>query len=302
MIGALRCAGVLLAAVCCWACARSERRAPPGAASASAARPVTSATRAAGVSCGGPGCRRFATPASAFRAILSPDLRVLAVGEAHARKDTRVRSTAARFKDELLPLLRGNASHLVLEIWVQSGKCGEVEARVREQQRPATAQQAPHNLDEFVALGTRAKALGIAPQALVPDCSEYAAISRAGAEDIARMLEMIRARTERIVVRLLDAQDRDAGERGLIVAYGGALHNDLKPRPGREPWSFGPALSRRTAERYVELDLIVPELIQDNEAWRAQPWYAHYAAFEAGRDTLLYNPAPGSYALIWPRQ
>jgi len=61
-------------------------------------------------------------------------------------------------------------------------------------------------------------------------------------------------------------------------------------------------LARRTAGRYVELDVIVPELVKDTEAWRAQPWYAHYDATEAGAHALLYNPAPGSYALILPRQ
>ncbi|HEY6559237.1 MAG TPA: hypothetical protein VI072_18260 [Polyangiaceae bacterium] len=265
---------------------------------------MPSAARAAETapeSCGGAGCRVFTTPAAAFMTVLARDPRVLAVGEAHAQKDTRVRSTTARFMEDLLPLLRGRASHLVLEIWLQTGKCGKVEHRVREQQRPVVAQQAPQNLDEFVALGTRAKALGIEPQALVPSCSEYDVISKAGAGDIARMLEMISARTERDLVRLLD-QQADGGRPGLIVAYGGALHNDVEPRPGREAWSFGPALARRTAGRYVELDVIVPELVKDTEAWRAQPWYAHYDATKAGAHALLYNPAPGSYALILPRQ
>jgi hypothetical protein len=301
---AVRLAGVLLVAVSCAACARPEGNARQTTAASATPAASAQALEAAveGAACGGAGCRRFTTPAQALRAVLAENPRVLAVGEAHAQQGIRVRSAAARFKDELLPLLRGRATHLVLEIWLQTGKCGKVERRVREQQRPVVTSQAPQNLDEFVALGTRAKALGIEPHALVPSCQEYDVISKAGASDIARMLEMITARTERDIVRLLDAGERDAGRSGLIVAYGGGLHNDVEPRTGREAWSFGPALTRRTAGRYVELDLIVPELIKESEAWRAQRWYAHYDATQAGASTLLYNPAPRSYALILPRQ
>lgn len=306
MNAAIRLAGVLLVAVSCAACARPKRGAPETTAAPAASAPAASATAAEasveGAACGGAGCRRFTTPALALRAVLHDNPRVLAVGEAHAQKETRVRSATARFTDELLPLLRGRATHLVLEIWLQTGKCGKVERRVREQQQPVVTRQAPQNLDEFVALGTRARALGIEPHALVPSCPEYDAISKAGAGDIARMLEMITERTERDIVRLLDAEERDAGRPGLIVAYGGGLHNDVQPRAGRKAWSFGPALTRRTAGRYVELDLIVPELIKDSEVWRAQRWHAHYDAARAGASTLLYNPAPRSYALILPRQ
>jgi hypothetical protein len=60
-----------------------------------------------------------------------------------------------------------------------------------------------------------------------------------------------------------------------VLAYGGALHNDTAPRPQRAAWSFGPELMQRTGGRYIELDLIVADYIQDNDAWRSLPWYAH---------------------------
>ncbi|HMJ11885.1 MAG TPA: hypothetical protein VK524_10755 [Polyangiaceae bacterium] len=286
------------------ACARAERSAPLAESSAepapSAAKPhaAASVTEREPSSCGA-GCQAFATPQAAFAAVLARDLRVLAIGEAHAQKGATARSATARFSELLLPQLRARASHLVLEIWVQTGKCGAVERRVEQQQQPVVSGQAPQNLNDFVALGTRAKALGIEPQPLVPSCAEYDAIGKAGAADIARMLEMISRRTQRDIVRLLDAQERvDAGAK-WIVAYGGALHNDLRPRPGREAWSFGPALARRTAGHYVELDLVVPEFVKDTEVWRAQPWYAHFKAAPRGDRTLLLNPSPDSYALVF---
>ena len=87
----------------------------------------------------------------------------------------------------------------------------------------------------------------------------------------------------------------------LVLLYGGALHNDLAPRAGREAFSFGPELKAHTGGRYVELDLIVPEFIKDTETWRALPWYSHFDPKRAPEKTTLYNPSPGSYVLIFPR-
>jgi hypothetical protein len=94
----------------------------------------------------------------------------------------------------------------------------------------------------------------------------------------------------------------DAGARRMIVAYGGAMHNDgAKIRPGHEPWSYGPRIAKRTgAQGYVELDLVVPEFVKDSDAWKAQPWYPHYQRGAQGQKTLLFTVAPGSYALVFP--
>ena len=56
----------------------------------------------------------------------------------------------------------------------------------------------------------------------------------------------------------------------LVVAYGGAMHNDLLPREGRADFSFGPSLAEATGGQYVELDLVIPEQIKDTDAWRAR--------------------------------
>jgi hypothetical protein len=78
------------------------------------------------------------------------------------------------------------------------------------------------------------------------------------------------------------------------------MHNDLSPREGRESTSFGPRLKKYTGGRYVELDIIVPEYIKDNDAWRALPWHAHYDRAKLGQRTVLFNPEPGSYVLVFP--
>jgi hypothetical protein len=87
----------------------------------------------------------------------------------------------------------------------------------------------------------------------------------------------------------------------MVVLYGGALHNDLAPKPGREPWSFGPDLARATGGRYVELDVFVPESIQDTESWRAFAWYSRYDPAAHGGGAVLFRTAPSTFTLIFPR-
>lgn len=223
---------------------------------------------------------------------------MLAIGEAHAQSDgPKSASSTRRFMDALLPRLAPRASDLVIELWLANGSCGKLEKQVQKQQEVVTAPQAANNQNEFLELGHRAKALGIMPHALVPSCEQYQKIAGAGAADIAEMLVMIKAVTETDVKELLAKRAPDR----LIVAYGGAMHNDLVPRAGREDFSFGPALSAATSERYVELDLVVPEQIKDTEAWRSLPWHAQYSQEKAGRDAYLYSWAPHAYALLFPK-
>jgi hypothetical protein len=268
--------------------------------SASVAAAVTAPVAAAPPfrDCGELGCKAFPSASAAFDYVLSEKPRVLAVGEAHAQGDAaQSDSSTKRFMDALLPRLAPRATDLVIELWLANGSCGKVEQKVRKQQSAVTAPQAATNQNEFLELGHRAKALGIMPHALVPSCEQYQKIAGAGAADIEEMLAMIKG------VTLHDVQDllaKRAPDR-LVVAYGGAMHNDLTPRQDREDFSFGPELSRATGGQYVELDLVIPEQIKDTEAWRALPWYAHYSREKAGTDAYLYSWAPHAYALFFPK-
>lgn len=249
--------------------------------------------------CGELQCKAFATAADAFTFVLREQPRVLAVGEAHAQSDgPKAASSTRRFMDGLLPHLAPRASDLVIELWLANGSCGKVEQKVAQQQGEVTAPQAASNQNEFVELGHRAKAAGIMPHALVPSCEQYQKIAGAGAADIGEMLTMLKSVTARDVQELLAKR----GPERLIVAYGGAMHNDLTPRAGREDFSFGPELARATQDRYVELDLVIPEQIKDTDAWRALPWYPHYSREKAGKEAYLFSWAPHAYALLFPRE
>jgi hypothetical protein len=246
----------------------------------------------------GAGCKAFRNAEAAFDHVLLENPRVLAIGEAHAQSaGPKLASSTKRFTDALLPRLAPRATDLVIELWVANGSCGKVEQKVQKQQEAVTAPQAGTNQNEFMELGHRAKALGIMPHALVPSCEQYRKIAGAGAGDIEEMLVMLKVVTARDVRALLSKRDPER----LIVAYGGAMHNDLVPRPGREGFSFGPELATATADRYVELDLIIPEQIKDTETWRALPWYSRYSVEESGSDAYLLTWAPHAYALVFPK-
>jgi len=246
--------------------------------------------------CGAMPCELFDSPEAAFDRVLEASPLVLGIGETHAQRgDPPVPSATKRFGDTLLPRLRGKARDIILEIWVANGSCGrKTEKQVATQQKAVTETQAASNQSEFFQLGNVAKANQIFPQALVPSCTDYARILDAGAGDIGAMLEMIGRVAGDSVLAALEKK------RGMVVAYGGALHNDLSPGVGREAMSFGPRLARETHDRYVELDLIVPELVKDTDAWKSLAWHPHYKRALQGSKAILFLPRPGSYVLVFP--
>jgi len=252
--------------------------------------------------CGELGCLLFDSPEEALSAILAERPQVLAVGESHAPKGSEgVSSTTKRFTEAFLPLIGDKASDLILEIWVPDPKCNKEQvAKVDKEAKEVTKNQAATNQNEFVTLGKKAESLGIRPHVLVPSCDEYDKIVKAGPDSIVAMLELITRHTADLAEKIL-ARNKKTGVDKIVLTYGGALHNDLSPRAGRESWSFGPTLSEHTGKRYIELDLIAPEFIQDSESWRALPWYSHFDREAHPKKTTLFQPEKGSYVLIFPR-
>ena len=260
--------------------------------------PAATNTVASFRDCGELSCKAFPSVAAAFDHVLAEAPRVLAIGEAHAQRTGPRVSTARRFMEELLPRLTPRASDLVIELAVPPGNCKKVEQQVRKKTEEVTESQAATNQNEYFELGKRAKELSIQPHALNPTCEQLDKITQAGDGDILALLSMVRELAQHDISQLLSrrAQDR------LIVAYGGGVHNDLLPREGRQDFTFGPELSKLTGDRYVELDLVVPEQIKDNEVWRSLPWYSHYSREKAGPEAYLYSWAPHAYVLMFPKE
>lgn len=284
--------------------------AAPPVASASApspaAAPSVSATAHAtspksGRPCGALDCRLFDTPEDALAAVLESKPLVLGIGEAHAQKGMEgIDSAAKRFTERFLPAMKDRASDLVVELMLPPKGCKPAEQKVRTQQKEVTKQQAETNQSEYVTMGDAARKLGVIPDALRPSCDDLERTAKAGDGAIATMLENI-ARLAGTKAKELLARNQKLGAGKMVILYGGALHNDVTPKAGRESWSFGPELMKATGEKYVELDVFVPESILDTDSWKAMPWYAHYDRAAHGGATALFKTGPSSWALIFPK-
>jgi hypothetical protein len=256
-----------------------------------------------GVPCGALDCMQYDSPLDAFLQALAAagDPLVLGVGEAHAPKGATAASAARRFTGELLPALAGRASDLLLELMMPPGGCVDAVAEVRREQEPVTSRHAEADADEYVALGERARALGIVPDMLRPTCADMDAIQHAGADVIDLSLTTIARLSGAQAARLADRDARSDADRGKIVLlYGGALHNDLSPPPESARWSYAPALDAHVGGRFAAIDLVVPEFIGLDEAWARLPWWPHYDKGRLGRKATLFRTGPQSFVLVFP--
>lgn len=286
------------------ASSRAPASASPGAPPAAASSAAVTAVPDGPFACGALTCRSFASPQKALAWVIEQDKpRVLAFGESHAQKGSeKVRSTTSHFTGELLPLLEGKASALVLELWVADGKCGkEKEKKVAEAQKPVTSGQAESNQNEFVTLGEKSKSLGIVPFILRPSCEEYDRIQAAGDNAVLEMLTMITRNMKSKVEKLFAEAEKKKPGAMMVLTYGGAMHNDRAPKAGREEWSFAADLDKLAPGRYVELDLVVPEFIKATDAWKGLPWYDAYDAARFADKTVLIEVGPHAYTLVFPR-
>ncbi|MEM6786026.1 MAG: hypothetical protein AAF715_00800 [Myxococcota bacterium] len=288
---------------------------PPAVAGASTSTPVTSnpapapanATRLPtdGQPCGPLRCRHFASVPDALQVVLATEPLVLGVGEAHAQKGTEgIASSTHRFTEGIVPLLRDRASDLVIELTVGQNQCRPAVEKTEEATKSVTQSQASTNKSEFVVLGERAQAEGLRPHVLRPSCADFDRIARApaGADRVVAMLTLIADQSASLLRKILARNVRTGRPDALVLAYGGALHNDLAPDEGKEAWSFGPAMARHTEGRFVELDLFVPEYIRDTPSWRAMPWHEHYDGDSTPPGAVtLFQPGERSFVLIFAR-
>jgi hypothetical protein len=280
-----------------------------GPAASSAAVQVGAPTPPNATTCPGVGtvqCLRFATSEDAFKHVVAMDPIVLAVGEAHAQKGTEgIASSTKRFTESFLPLLAPKASDIVVELWAPDPKCMKAVKQVASAQRPVTSAQAAPTQDEYTTMGLKARDAGIMPWLLRPTCDDFAALADAGtgAEAIPPMLALIKRLTATKIAQLHERNTRDGGTtaKRMLLAYGGAMHNDLQPSDANKEYSFGPELDRLTGGKYVELDLIVPEFVKKTPVWEKLPWYASWDADKGPHDkATLYVVAPRSFVLVFP--
>lgn len=243
--------------------------------------------------------RVLPTAEAALRSIMQPAQgaapRVIGIGEHHqTRRTAAVRSALSRFAGELLPVLAGHVTDLVIESWAEPAGC-DAEAAQASAEVSHDMERPPATENELVTLIERARALRIRPHLLGFGCADYRALRGPdGSVDYEALLGAVTTRLRDQA--LAGVAQADA----VITLYGGALHNDLHPNPGVADFSYAVAVDEAAGGRYVEIDLLVPEYVTGNAALAREPWYPLLE--RAGPDhVILIERAPRSYVLILPR-
>jgi hypothetical protein len=85
---------------------------------------------------------------------------------------------------------------------------------------------------------------------------------------------------------------------GLVLIYGGSLHNDLHPNEGVKQWSYAVRIDELAQHRYIEVDLFVPELIGEDEVLSAEPWYGHRDSLASTEEVVVIERAPRSFVIL----
>ena len=83
-----------------------------------------------------------------------------------------------------------------------------------------------------------------------------------------------------------------------LVIYGGAVHNDLVPKPEYAAWSYGPRAAEKGGTGYVELDLYQPELVTGA---MVEPAWEPLLAKAGKKNVVLIQRAPRSWVLLLPK-
>lgn len=256
-----------------------------------------------------PAIPRHATFPNAARALESVlathQPRVLGFGEIHQKTDSApVRSAVKRFAEQLLPLLAPKATDLLVETWVTEGRCGKQEKRVVKQVDKGTKRPASTE-NEVLTLLRRGKKLGLKPHILVLSCADYKKLAgKDGKLDYEALLSTVTRHLRKKVLAIASGPKAGAAAkkttRRTLLVYGGALHNDLFPPKGLEMFSYAPAAAKATEQRYVEIDLYVPEYLRGDKELRKKPWFPLIGKATPGQ-VVLIERGKRSYILVLRR-
>ena len=234
----------------------------------------------------------FATPQEAILEVMKSEPKVLGIGEFHATGDgPKVRTTIDHFIVDILPVLAPKTTDLVIETWVVDGSCGKAEAAV-EVELEVKLDRPEVVADDIARLAKTAKELGVQPHALTLSCDDYAGIlDDQGELVMGDLLKVLTAKQQTLALQALDM------ENARVVLYGGAVHNDVHPSEFAAEYSYGTTLRERAGDKYVELDIYVPELVGGIDGLEEEPWFKLLDVAGPAK-TLLHERSPGSFIMV----
>jgi hypothetical protein len=248
----------------------------------------------------GSGSDSFAGLGDALRATIPETARVVGFGELHMRTDrAQVRSTLARFSEAGLPAIADKVSDLVIETWFVDKNCGS--AAVEATARVETTMRRPEaTKDDITILAETARKAGIQPHAMRLSCDDYQHAAPPGKDvDPVVLLDIATRELGRVASEAVAHRDRQPQHRPWIAVYGGAVHPARFPDAGVAEWSYAAKVDDATGGRFVEIDLIVPELAEADPVSQKQPWFA--LVRDADARVHVWKRGERSFVLVLPR-
>ncbi|MBV8757256.1 MAG: hypothetical protein JO257_08285 [Deltaproteobacteria bacterium] len=225
---------------------------------------------------------------------------MIGFGELHSRTDrAQVTSSLSHFTTDALPALKDKLSDLVVETWITDPHCGSA-AQEATTKVTVTMRRPVETKSEIAKLADAARAAGIQPHAMKLTCDDFSRIAPPGKDvQVEAMLDLTTRELGRIAAEAVTHRDAEAAHRPWIAVYGGALHNDRFPDKGVEDWSYAKKIDDLTKGHFVEIDLIVPELADDDPQSQKQPWFD--LVKRAARNVQVYTRGERSFVVILAR-
>ncbi|MCP4677650.1 MAG: hypothetical protein GY854_19465 [Deltaproteobacteria bacterium] len=245
--------------------------------------------------------KQFPTAAEALAEIVRDTKpRAIGFGEFHQQtKTANILSALERFSSSMLPVLSGKTSDLIVETWVAQGACGAEEKKVLEQVDKVTERPAETE-NETIRLLKRAKSLGIQPHILEVQCEDYEKVQDPdGGLDYLALLELVARRLKEKGKATLAY--RAGKEEKIVALYGGAIHNDADPVEMWKTVSFAPDIKKAVGDQYVEVDIYVPEFIENSNLVSNEPWFPLFKKMTSPDKALLIKLDERSYIIGFPK-
>ena len=238
--------------------------------------------------------------AAALSAIVPADARVIGFGELHSRTDrAQVTSALSRFTTDGLPGMADKLSDLIVETWIVDPKCGQA-AKTATAKVEITVRRPQETKSEIAVLAETARAAKIQPHAMKLSCADYDRVAPSGKDVIPDvMLGLITKELGRIAEEAVVHRNKEPGHRPWIALYGGSLHNDRFPAEGVEDWSYAARVDQLTGGKFVEVDLIVPELAEADPTMQKQPWFP--LVKDNDPNVRVWKRGERSFVILFPR-
>ena len=239
----------------------------------------------------------FSSATNVWAHVMANRPTIVGVGEIHKQAHSpEVTSAMQRFTSEMLASIQPRPGHLVIETWTQPKGCNTEQARTNDQVRTTLARPET-NESELVTLARTAKQLGIQPHVLSMTCAEFGELKDDKGINFERLLTMV---THKLSAKISSLIGNASGSAPILV-YGGALHNDVFPVPVLADLSYAAHAQRQSKNRYVEVDLLVPELVEQTKHGKSEPWYGTAMKAATREDVLLFKRDLNSFVVILKR-